>query len=140
MRRLFFIFVIGCTSERGAPVVVTPRAPLVVDAGVADVAIETAAPSSASVEGPEDPVDAGETVMTLNGPVPTALLARLARDADAIPKGTLRKSPRPDAERDRLIHTTFGGRCNLERTCGPLWGIDCQAAVDGPYFYVRPRP
>ncbi len=88
---------------------------------------------------PEDPADAGETVMTLNGPVSAALLARLARTADAIPRGELHKSPPQDDERDRAIQKRFGQRCRLERTCGPLWGVDCQAAVDGPYFYVHPR-
>jgi len=43
----------------------------------------------------------------------------------------------PNAERDKRIHDKFGARCRLERTCGALWGIDCDAAVDGPYYYVK---
>ena len=66
-----------------------------------------------------------------------ALLERLAREADAIPAGKLVTKPPPDAERDKAIHERFGSRCRLERTCGPLWGIDCDAAVDGPYEYVK---
>ena len=71
--------------------------------------------------------------------LPAALGARLAREADAIPKGKLELHPKTDAERDRAIAASFGSDCRLERTCGPLWGIDCQAAVDGPYYYARPR-
>lgn len=35
------------------------------------------------------------------------------------------------------IKSTFGERCHFERACGALWGIDCDAAVDGPYYYVK---
>ena len=76
--------------------------------------------------------------LTLGGWSP-ALLARLARDADAKPPGQLDAHPPPDAERDRAIRAAYGERCRLERTCGPLWGVDCEAAVDGPYHYLRPR-
>lgn len=69
---------------------------------------------------------------------PRALLARLAREGDAIPKGRSNTKPAPDAERDQAIRARFGPRCRLERTCGPLWGVDCEAAADGPYYYVRP--
>jgi len=119
MRLLVLIAFAACGSERAPLTVVSPTR----DATVVDV---VAAPASASAV-VKDPADAGET-----------LLARLAREAAAIPKGELHKSPPPDAERDELIHKQFSGRCRLERTCGALWGIDCQAAVDGPYYYVRP--
>jgi len=46
--------------------------------------------------------------------------------------------PTPDAARDERIQQRFGDHCRLERTCGALWGIDCEAAVDGPYYYVKP--
>lgn len=69
---------------------------------------------------------------------PRPLLARLAREADAIPKGRSNTKPTPDAERDQAIRNRFGQRCRLERTCGSLWGVDCDAATDGPYYYVRP--
>lgn len=85
--------------------------------------------------------------MRLSGPfaivvacTTTTPLQRLAREADAIPMGELRHPPAPDAERDAMVHGRFGNRCRLERTCGPLWGVDCEAAVDGPYYYVRVRP
>ena len=29
-----------------------------------------------------------------------------------------------------------GLNCRIERTCGEMVGIDCEAAVDGPYYYV----
>ncbi len=67
------------------------------------------------------------------------LLTRLAREADAKRAGVVDLAPPSDGERDAAIRRTFGSRCRLERTCGPLWGIDCDAAVDGPYFYARPR-
>ncbi len=35
------------------------------------------------------------------------------------------------------VQKKFGERCRLERSCGELLGIDCGAAVDGPYFYAQ---
>lgn len=35
------------------------------------------------------------------------------------------------------IKKQFGDHCRFERACGALWGIDCDAAVDGPYYYVK---
>ncbi len=70
----------------------------------------------------------------------STLLERLSKEWNAIPTGTVNLRPRADAERDAAIKARFGERCRLERTCGPLWGVDCEAAVDGPYFYVRVKP
>ncbi|MCC6527955.1 MAG: hypothetical protein IT373_35240 [Polyangiaceae bacterium] len=67
-----------------------------------------------------------------------ALAARLTKAAEAAPPGQMQQ-PGPDPERDRAIQALFGPNCRLERTCGPLWGIDCDAAVDGPYYYARPH-
>jgi hypothetical protein len=47
-------------------------------------------------------------------------------------------NPKVDAKLAARIKKTFGERCRLERTCGDLLGIDCDAAVDGPYYYVKP--
>ncbi len=71
------------------------------------------------------------------GSPPPALLERLSKEWNAIPQGKLNLHPAADAERDAAIKKRFGEQCRLERTCGPLWGVDCDAAVDGPYFYVR---
>ena len=30
----------------------------------------------------------------------------------------------------------FGEACRPERSCGGMIGVDCNAAVDGPYYYV----
>lgn len=35
------------------------------------------------------------------------------------------------------IKERFGADCRLERTCGDLLGVDCKAAVDGPYYYAQ---
>ena len=35
------------------------------------------------------------------------------------------------------IQRTFGDNCRYERACGELIGVDCDAAVDGPYYYVH---
>lgn len=139
MRRLFFLLLVACTSER-TPQPVVPSAP-VADADIADASVaETAAPVlAASADADLEEPTPTNVPMTLGPPIPKALLERLAREAAAIPNGQLRKSPARDAERDRAIKAQFGDRCRLERTCGPLWGIDCEAAVDGPYYYVRPR-
>ena len=44
-----------------------------------------------------------------------------------------------EAERDQRIRQHFGEHCRFERACAGLWGIDCDAAIDGPYYYVEPR-
>jgi hypothetical protein len=128
------ILAIGCTSEH-APAI-APNVPVADASAAADVAIETAAPT-ASIESDAAVPPIGPSLWP---EIPRALAERLAREADAIPNGVMNKSPPHDAERDRAITKRFGERCRLERTCGPLWGVDCEAAVDGPYFYVRPRP
>lgn len=33
----------------------------------------------------------------------------------------------------------YGLNCKIERTCGNLVGIDCDAAVDGPYYYINKK-
>lgn len=71
---------------------------------------------------------------------PPELVARLYREWSTVPKGKLDLHPIPDPERDASIKRRFGQMCKLERTCGPLWGIDCAAAIDGPYSYVRVLP
>ncbi|CAN5641242.1 hypothetical protein BH09MYX1_BH09MYX1_59160 [soil metagenome] len=35
------------------------------------------------------------------------------------------------------IKAKLGASCTFERACGALWGIDCQSASDGPYYYVK---
>lgn len=35
------------------------------------------------------------------------------------------------------IRSAFGEGCRFERACGELVGVDCNAAADGPYYYVR---
>lgn len=35
------------------------------------------------------------------------------------------------------VKERFGERCRPERSCGELLGVDCDAAVDGPYYYVQ---
>lgn len=59
------------------------------------------------------------------------------------PTATPRERP-PAARLDRLpadvlarVKDRFGARCTAMHACGDLWGIDCDAAVDGPYYYVR---
>jgi hypothetical protein len=34
------------------------------------------------------------------------------------------------------VKQQFGERCRPERSCGDMLGVDCDAAVDGPYYYV----
>jgi hypothetical protein len=47
--------------------------------------------------------------------------------------------PGIEADEDDRVRVAyeFGRGCGLERVCGDLWGIDCGAASDGPYYYVR---
>ncbi len=48
-------------------------------------------------------------------------------------------TPRPPVEPALAarISKRFGERCTLARSCGDLLGIDCQSAVDGPYYYAQ---
>jgi len=63
-----------------------------------------------------------------------------SREAPATPAPTAKLDLEPPADpgRDRAIRARFGDGCRLERTCGSLYGVDCNAAADGPYYYVRP--
>ncbi|MDC0674694.1 hypothetical protein [Nannocystis radixulma] len=55
--------------------------------------------------------------------------------ADEQPRGASSTEVPPElAER---IKAKFGDNCRYERACGDLVGVDCNAAVDGPYHYVR---
>ena len=122
MRALGLVLLVGCS--RPSPVPVEPVVPVASSAPVASAA----------------PVfDAAIPPLDLGLGFPPALLERLAKEADAQPAGKLVLKPPPDAERDDAIKKRWGKNCRLERTCGPLWGIDCDAAVDGPYEYVRVR-
>lgn len=47
--------------------------------------------------------------------------------------------PKADPELEARIKKTFGDNCRLERKCKDMLGIDCQAATDGPYYYVVPE-
>ena len=42
-----------------------------------------------------------------------------------------------DPELERRVKEKFGDTCRLERSCGDLLGVDCKAAVDGPYYYAQ---
>jgi hypothetical protein len=119
-----------------ARVLVTRCRSLVALAAAALAAAACARGTSASADAPPSAPDG---VLRLDEAWTPALAARLTKQAEALPRGTMQFPPPPDAERDRAIRASFGERCRLERTCGPIWGIDCEAAVDGPYFYVRPR-
>jgi hypothetical protein len=123
--RLWPLFLLAAACRSGAPQAQPPAS-----ASTSPPPTPTPTPPpTASATAPSSP----------SGDWSPALLARLTREADARPAGKLDEHPAPDAERDRAIRKTFGERCHLERTCGPLWGVDCGAAVDLPYYYLRPR-
>ena len=39
----------------------------------------------------------------------------------------------------RAVVKRFGKECRVERLCGKLVGVDCDAASDGPYYYVTKK-
>jgi hypothetical protein len=43
----------------------------------------------------------------------------------------------PEEARAAAIRGRFGNSCRLARECAGMWGIDCDAAVDGPFYYVE---
>ena len=57
--------------------------------------------------------------------------------ATATPTPTPTSSAAIDASMTARIKSKFGPQCRFERACGNLWGIDCDAAVDGPYYYAK---
>ncbi len=56
--------------------------------------------------------------------------------ADSATPDAPAKTPADPALETR-IKQKFGEACRLERTCGDLLGVDCKAAVDGPYYYAQ---
>ena len=111
---LFLVCLLGCESHPASP----------------DARAAPPTASAAAVSVPALPIPGGWS---------PALLARLAREADARPAGSWDAHPAPDAARDEAIRNAYGQSCKLQSTCGPIWGVDCGAAVDGPYYYLRPR-
>lgn len=81
------------------------------------------------------PAPQGPEAAPLPTPPPAASAAPSASTSAAAPSTS--SAPPPDASRDERIRQRFGERCRLERACGELWGVDCDAAVDGPYYYVK---
>jgi len=96
---------------------------------------ESAPPSTtATARIAAGPGDAAEEEGDAAAPAPiTAPIVPSASASSAV----LDLHPPPDTERDKRIAKQYGNQCRLERTCGALWGIDCGAAVGGPYYYVR---
>jgi hypothetical protein len=82
------------------------------------------------------PAPQGPEAAPLPAPPPAASTAPTTSAGSAAAPAS--SSPPADASRDARIRQRFGERCRLERACGELWGIDCEAAVDGPYYYVKP--
>lgn len=73
---------------------------------------------------------------TAPGPEPEG--GGFASPPDPEPSGKTQHSTEVTPELAAQIRRTFGERCRFERACGPeLIGVDCDAAVDGPYYYVR---
>jgi hypothetical protein len=122
------------------PAASTPASSKPAASAPASSAPASSASAPSAVSPPDDLSAMARTGMGLPVQPARALAERLAREASSIPAGELRTSPRADPERDAAIRARYGQECRLERTCGPLWGVDCGAAADGPYYYVRPSP
>ncbi len=43
----------------------------------------------------------------------------------------------PEEARVAAIRARFGNSCRLARECAGMWGIDCDAALGGPFYYVE---
>jgi hypothetical protein len=57
-------------------------------------------------------------------------MAEAPRDAGA-------PDARGEPTQDDRIKEQFGSTCKADKTCQGVLGIDCNAAVDGPYYYVK---
>lgn len=65
--------------------------------------------------------------------------ANFADPKTADPPPATKPETATDPELAARVKTKFGENCRLERTCGDLVGVDCKAAVDGPYYYAEKR-
>ena len=92
--------------------------------------------ASTGAEAPIATATATATVTVTVASTASALAAPSATPSAARGDGVV-VHPSAEPARDAKIQTRFGKSCRLERTCGALWGIDCDAAVDGPYYYVK---
>jgi hypothetical protein len=76
-----------------------------------------------------------------SAPVSSSVPARVAARADVAARAASSAAPSasatPGEARDAAIKKRFGTSCRLARECQGLWGIDCDAALDGPYYYVE---
>lgn len=69
------------------------------------------------------------------------LIGACTHEGSSQPQRSTSRPPRTPDPNDpelakRVLAKFSGPGCQLERTCGPLIGVDCDAAVDGPYYYV----
>lgn len=81
-----------------------------------------ASPASPDATPPAEPADEGASFAS-------------PKQVDTPPTKASPGGP-PDPELAARIKERFGDRCRYERACGDLVGVDCDAAVDGPYYYV----
>ncbi len=103
---------------------------------------DTGGPVTGSTSGDTDDTDGWQTPTVDLGsewePVfgcdePNARIPEGVECEDAIPGS---EAPPEDQQ---AVEEAFGEECELERMCGGGWGVDCQALVDGPYYYVDPE-
>jgi hypothetical protein len=92
----------------------------------------TITPTSSVTSSPTPPAAAPPTT-----PDPDEDLGGFADPRVADPPPPAPAQPAPDPALAARVTEKFGERCKLERSCGELLGVDCGAAVDGPYYYVQ---
>lgn len=105
----------GCNSPSAPPPSQTP-AP----------SDPVSAPDPAPAPAPEPDPDADGNFVPPADPPPAAAPADPPLSAE-------------DAELDQRIKKKFGNQCRFERRCGEMVGADCNAAADGPYYYLQAK-
>lgn len=84
------------------------------------------------------PEKTSEPQAVVVAPTTSAPPATTTSSTTTTPTPTPTTSVAIDESTAAKIKAKFGSECRFERACGNLWGIDCHAATDGPYYYAKP--
>lgn len=101
-----------------------------------DGATTSPPPSPASTPAPTPADKPASTPTPAETPEPEGAGFASPQQADDDTKPAPPTGAPPEPELVARIKERYGDGCKYERACGDLVGIDCGAAVDGPYYYA----
>ncbi|HEY0135180.1 MAG TPA: hypothetical protein VGB85_13925 [Nannocystis sp.] len=143
MRSLTLALLLACACDGPtSPPPATPPAPAAQPAPAPAPATPPAAPATPPATAPKTPPKTPSATPPKTPPDEGDDNPGFADPKTAAGDEPAPATPPKTAEDPALaakITKQFGERCKLERSCGDLLGVDCQSAVDGPYYYVQRR-